>query len=193
MDPASDVPVPFGYKTAWYAVRARSSAEVIEKLQLRVLRESTFREGIEKSAEDGVLFVSPRIGGFVLVIGVKDPPFTMDLIRAHAQKFTELQYFCTHRVAEYHVWARWNSGGERIYGYVGESGKVLWNTGEMTAQESALGFAAFPPTSEDLFTEEYPKEPNEEHVLKIAAAWGIDTSFPEALPIEGRGVLAAPG
>ena len=55
-----------------------------------------------------------------------------------AGAFRQVQAFATHRVTEYHAWARWDSGTlERMYVYDGSRGVVTVQTGELTAQDVA--------------------------------------------------------
>ena len=113
------------------------------------------------------MFVSPCLDGFVLVIGL--PRFPEQGL---AGAFRQVQAFATHRVTEYHAWARWDSGTlERMYVYDGSRGVVTVQTGELTAQEIALGFGRFPQKGRE---DRCEANPTEEDVLDLAAAWGVD-------------------
>lgn len=171
-----DKPVPFGYKNSWLCIRANSPEEVIEKIGLKNPRVSNWNDGVY--GDHGGVFVSPVLDGYVLVIGwdgdiLDTNPARLDEL---AKKFLELQFFSTHRVSEYHVWAKY-VGGEMIrgYGYCGDIGEVLLNRGEVTDEEAELGLANLLPDNDaDWDSHDFADEQN---VLDIAAVWGIDTLF----------------
>lgn len=121
-----------------------------------------------------MIFVSPSLDGWVLVVGW----FAEDLadLLAVARTFPRFQYFASHRVSDYYVWARFEGGALlRAYAFAGDDG-VFWDEGELTPEEAALGGARFPRkgSEPDWDTTEFP---DEETVLALAAAWGVDTGF----------------
>ncbi len=170
-----DKPVPFGYKTSWLCVKANSPGEVIEKVGLKNPRACNWNDGVYGGK--GVL-VSPVLDGYVLVVNwgmdvLDTAPENLDEL---AKKFSELQFFSTHRVAEYHAWVKY-AGGEMIrgYGWCGDIGEMLLNKGAVTPEETELGLTNLLPDSKaDWGNYDFPDEQN---VLDIAAAWGIDTGF----------------
>ncbi|MDE6728444.1 MAG: hypothetical protein K2J80_10980, partial [Oscillospiraceae bacterium] len=124
-----DKPVPFGYKNSWLCVKANSPEEVIEKVGLKNPRVSNWKDGVYSNR--GV-FVSPVLDGYVLVVswGLDVLDTNPALLDELARKFTELQFFSTHRVSEYHAWVKY-IGGEMLrgYGWCGDIGEVLLNKG----------------------------------------------------------------
>lgn len=172
-----DFPVPFGYKCNWLCVKSDSPMEVIQKLGLKNFEPSNWDKGIEM-AYNGYRFVSPVLNGYVLVVNYGMDLLTLapDLLDESAKKFPELQYFSTQRVSEYHAWVKYVDGEMvRGYGWCGCDGEVLMNRGELTPEEERLGFASLiTSTDDDPGTVTCP---DEDYVLEIAAAWGVDTGF----------------
>ena len=167
-------PVPFGYKNGWAAIRCGDPRQVIAALGLRNVRESSWSVGLEQADQDGQVFVSPCLDGFVLVVGLLDVLVEADLPRWTAA-FSEVQFFVTHRVTESHRWGRCRAGRLlRDYCYCGEQGQVLRDVGELTPEEAALGFGTFPSIGGETDCQRFP---NEEDVLDIAAGWGVDPKF----------------
>lgn len=172
-----DFPVPFGYKCNWLCVKADSSEEVIDKLGLKNPQPANWDRGIEM-AYNGYDFVSPVLDGYVLVVGWGTDVLTLapDLLEDSAKKFPELQYFATHRVVDYHAWVKFVNGEMvRGYGWCGCDGELILNKGELTPEETELGFTNLLPDT-DADWEKYDC-PDEDYVLEIAAAWGVDPSF----------------
>lgn len=174
-DSNPDLPVSFGYKCQWFAVKTIDAQAVINTLQLTNVQVSNWRTGLE-GAYEGYYFVSPPIKGWILIInsimpdlsGVKSPsPLTV--IDDLSSKFGEAYYFGTHRVVEYHAWAK-SINGElaRAYGYLGESGETILNYGDVSKEELENNL---------VFTEleaDEPNLPDEEDVLLIAKKWTVD-------------------
>ncbi len=171
-----DFPVPFGYKCNWLCVRSDSPEEVIQKLGLKNSEPSNWDKGIEM-AYNGYRFVSPVLDGWVLVVNYGMDILTLapELLDESAKKFPELQYFSTHRVSEYHAWVKYVNGEMvRGYGWCGCDGEVLLDRGALTPEEERLGFTNLVGADNASETAEYP---DEEYVMEIAAAWGIDPGF----------------
>ena len=167
-------PVPFGYKTGWLCVRSEDPQAVMAALGLYGVP-CGWTAGLERGRKDGAVFVSPVLDDFVLVIGWITEE--LDELAALAEKFPEMQYYASHRVVEYCAWASFRAGELfRAYAYVGDQGEVPWDEGALTPEETALGGESFPRQDEepDWDSIEYP---NEETVLSLAAAWGIDPTF----------------
>lgn len=183
-----DKPVPFGYKNSWLCIKAGSPEEVIEKMGLKNPRVSSWNDGIY--GKYGGVFVSPVLDGYVLVVGWEGDILDTDPARLDelAKKFPELQFFSTHRVSDYYVWVKY-VGGEMLrgYGYCGGEGEVFLNKGDLTAEETELGLTnLIPDTDADWDSYELADEQN---VLDVAAAWGIDTLFHRKTYPESTGFL----
>jgi hypothetical protein len=124
------MPQNFGYKNAWIAVRSEDSRVVAEALGLTGVKAATWQQGVEEEAYavEGIVFVTPPLQGWVLAAGVSlfSPddvsPYVRPLIERLSSQFGEAQYFATHRVVEFHVWASASSGRlSRGFAYLGES------------------------------------------------------------------------
>lgn len=168
-----DSPRPFGYCTSWLAIKD-TPPETVAALLGDFRQTATWATGLAQVEAGEGLFVSPDLDGWVLVVGyyANEDASLVGL----AARFPEVQYFCTHRVTEYHRWARYQAGRlVRDYCWCGERGDVLRDEGAWTPQEQALGFDAFPRLGEDWAA--CQRLPDEEDVLSIAAAWGVDTTF----------------
>ncbi len=173
----ADFPVAFGYKCNWLCVKSDSPLDVIEKLGLKNAEPSNWDRGIEM-AYNGYRFVSPALDGYVLVVNFGMDTLTLapELLDNAAKIFPEVQFFVTQRVSDYHAWAKYE-GGEMIrgYGWCGCDGTVFLNRGELTPEERRLGFTNLLPNEQADW--ETHDTPDEDYVLELAAAWGIDTSF----------------
>jgi len=102
------------------------------------------------------------------------------LLLALGEKFPDVQYFGTHRVVEYHGWARVVKGKMvRQYSYVGDQGRVLCDYGKPTHEERNLGLNF-----------DQGRFPNEGDVMKLAGAWSVNPTTLEELKLgEGTGYL----
>lgn len=171
---APDTPIPFGFKTSWLCVKGFTPEEVIEKLGLKEPAVSSWKNAFA-NINNGC-FVSPMLNSkFVLVVGwgtdiITDDPARLDEV---GTLFHEVQYFASHRVVDYAAWVKYKNGRKiRAYGFVGDVGEVLVNFGEPTPEEQALGFVNFLPDN-DVDFHRY-ETPDEDTVVQIAAAWGIN-------------------
>jgi len=187
----ADFPVAFGYKTAWYVVKGESSLSVIEKLKLSVVSEANWETGLEEAYNKNEIFVSPRVKDCVLVINLAH--WNSDDIKEDGKLFPELQYFGSHRVADYYAWAKFIDGELlRFYTYVGGEGQ-LESEGELGSEELTLGFDKYPQEDNlDTWTDEDWNSaifPDEDSVIDIAQAWGIDPFFGEGNYEKGIGYL----
>lgn len=180
--------VPFGYKIAWFAVKADKPIRVIAKaFDLIDLKEAEWSNGIE-AAYAGKAFLTANVSGWVLIptsallkaLGL-DPAneFGSILRTASAALQSEVQLFISYRVAEFHLWARANKGRIlRAFSYFGERMEVTWNAGRLTASESAIGL------DDDGFT------PSEESVMKIASSWSVDPTTLGHIAADPSGYVA---
>lgn len=174
-DSNPDYPVPFGYKCQWFAIKTNDTQAVINAMQLKNVRVANWTTGID-GAYEGYYFISPPINGWTLVINSVMPDFSgvetpspLTVISDLSSRFGEASYFGTHRVVEYHAWAKSVNGKlVRAYGYLGEAGEIIINQGEISQGEldNNLIFT-------DLNADE-PNLPSEEDVLLIAKKWTVD-------------------
>lgn len=181
----------FGYKTAWLAVRCVTPATLASALALRDVQPCEWPEGVEASYGDGrLVFVTPSIGDWTLCTGTvllettdgRPPDFPEVLIGLAARLGTMAQFFASHRVVELQAWGRATPDGvERAYMYVGESGETVLDLGPQTREEEALGFRFFDSASPDADADGYWERedlslPDEESVMRLAAAWSVEPS-----------------
>lgn len=172
-----DFPVAFGYKCNWLCVKSNDALDVIKKLGLKNYELSNWDKGIEM-AYNGCRFVSPVLDGYVLVVNFGMDILTLapEFLDEKAKLFDELHYFVTQRVSDYHAWVKYVNGVlVRGYGWSGIDGRVFLNKGELTPEEIKLGFTNLLPTEEADW--EIHETPDEEYVIRLAAAWGIDPAF----------------
>jgi hypothetical protein len=159
--------IGFGYTCAWLAVRTTAPGDVVRALALEEVEAVGWPGGVD-AAYDGAVFVTPPVDGWVLVASTALPAFGDDagspvalIERLSAALATEVQYFGTHRVVEYHAWAVARNGRrERAFAWLGERGEVLVDEGARRAGEPTLE-----PTGES---------PDEDTVMRVAAAWSVD-------------------
>lgn len=183
-----DKPRAFGYKCAWLAIHSEDTKAILEALNLKNPRAANWATGIEQAYGLERVFVTPPVQGWTLVVGLAlpeaggsgHPDQCTPLLRRLSKQLGEVQYFATHRVVEYHAWAKAENGViARAYAYVGEEGITLWNVGVLTPEEKALGFK---------FDETH--FPNEEDVMKIAGKWSLNPLKLEEMNLQpGVGVV----
>jgi hypothetical protein len=178
--------VSFGPKCAWLAVRGTSPERVMKELGLAGAERAPWPEGVALACA-GATFVGGPVGGWTLAVGLDlaealDPENASDslVVRLSKQLDTEVQFFGTHRVTEWHAWAKAIEGRlKRAYVYEGESGSFELNHGAQSEEERRLGFNFFddqaPEAQDDSYWErEDLRWPDEDDVLALAAEWSVD-------------------
>ncbi|WP_316572239.1 hypothetical protein [Neobacillus sp. YIM B06451] len=174
-DAKPDMPVGFGYKSQWYAVKTENTDEVAKELNLTSIQAANWATGMWGAQED-YYFVTPPVRGWTIVVNSFMPDISdstddgpLKTIQYLSRKYGEAYYFGTHRVVDYHAWAKAINGEiVRAYGYLGESGETLINQGKLTSEELIHNY---------VYTEldhEEPILPDEEHVLTLSKEWAID-------------------
>ena len=178
-----DKPRPFGYKTNWICVKCDSSERVIEALGLKNAARSNWEFGLSQTRDR--VFVTPPLDGYVLAVGydtfgiMPSVDEELEALKAVAARFDEVQCYSSHRVSDFYAWAKFVDGQlVRGYGWNGGDGMVYLNEGELTPEEENLGFDSFIQRDEDDW--ESVEFPDEESVVEIAAAWGIDPLFEDS-------------
>lgn len=194
---APDMPVPFGYKSQWFAVRTTDTQAVADVLRLKRLERANWRTGMS-GADAGYYFVTPPVHGWTLVVnphmpdlsGSEEPGPLLVLERLSAA-FGEAGYFASHRVVGYHAWVKAERGEiVRGYAYVGERGETILDQGGLSPAERDANLAFT-----DLDAEEAVL-PGEEDVLLMAKLWSADPSMAQGAYEAGTGlagVLEAEG
>jgi hypothetical protein len=200
-----DAPHSFGYKMAWFAIPSADSAKVMSALGLGDAIPANWASGVGAVYSDvSQVFVTPPVEGWTLVLGLGLPSFDtpertrefLAFVDKVATSFPAFYYFGTHRVVEFHGWVKVAGGKiERAYAYLGERGETLYESGKKTPDEIALGFAFFDERSPEAASKGYYERkdlrfPNEEDVMKISAAWTINTQTLDKHTEKGTGYLA---
>ncbi len=179
---------PIGYKSGWVAVKADSPKDVIKKLGFNIIKQTDWNTGLE-SLKPGRVYVSDPVNGYVIIIDemmylIFDENSDDKGIKDIAQKFDFVMGFATHRVVEAHYWSKYINGKcVRKYSFVGESCEIF-SDGELTEEEIDLGFNELIQTEDDMDDEE-KQFPDEENVMDISKAWGIDPEMTGISNING--------
>jgi len=169
-DPSNsdDLPVSFGYKTAWIAVPSQDGRALAEALGLQGIERCSWRSGIEKAYHLRGVFVTPPILQWTIAVGAV-PEVGQDqflpCMQSISRRFHQAFYFATHRIVEYQAWAIAEDGAiRRAFAWLGERGQFLLNKGERTPEELQL----------DIGVEAWECRPDEETVLDLASRWVLD-------------------
>lgn len=166
-DATPDLPLGFGYKMHWYAVRTKDTEGVAAHLMLNDTQPANWSSGV-RGAYEGYYFVTPPIDGWTLIANASMPGLsaneqyhTFSRLQSLSAVYGAAYYFGTHRIVGYQAWAQAVNGSIiRAYGYLGESGETLVDDGDPTAEELELGLLDHPSDEQD--------------VLRLAACWTID-------------------
>ncbi len=186
IDTVPDAPIAFGYKTSWLAIRSSMAEPVLDALCMNNVQRANWKSGYIAAYKDRT-FVSPVLEGWVFVVGHVPALDAGDAnlcwanwMESLAARFSDVQYFGTHRVVGYHAWARYLHGHQqRAFAYLGESGEILVNCGQPTEGELQLGHKFFDASSPEAESDEYWERddlsfPTEDCVMQVAGKWSID-------------------
>ncbi|MFM1770379.1 MAG: hypothetical protein RJA22_2908 [Verrucomicrobiota bacterium] len=184
-----------GVPSRWLAIRSTSPLGVQMALGLQQTCPCSWEEGLTV-AQDQKLFISPPLGGWILVMGPSLPEpgddidrtfrFLMDLSR----KLGHVQFFSLNRAVNHHAWAQLEDGMvRRAYAW---AGRTLWNQGRMTRPEIELGLKChgYGDGEERVeFDRVDPAALTTERLPLLAARWSLDpgTIDPRRLK-EHRGI-----
>jgi hypothetical protein len=194
MSELPDTPQSFGYKCQWLAVKNVNTELIINVLNLKEIEKRNWNAGIDEAHSiNGIVFVSPPVDGWTFVIGPmelpgmesdKEPVDLIEWLTDISRELGEVHYYGSHRVVEYHAWAKAINGELiRAYGYLGESGEVLADIGELTDEEEFLDV--------EVPDEEYGfYSPNEETVMELAGLWSINPQTLDEYTEKGTGYIA---
>ena len=172
---------PFGSRTVWIAVRGVTTAAVARALALKDVAPSGWEAGL-KSAYAGGVFVTPPIDGWVLAASVRFPDAgdanhedrATPMLAHLSDTFGEVQFFGTYDEIGWVAWARFRNGSAvRKLAVLAAQDALLWNVGEPTTAEQALGLGLKGPAP--------GAPPLDDHaVFTLARAWSIDPSALES-------------
>ncbi len=182
-----DQPEGFGYKCVWFAVKTDNKNRLAEILQLTNISDCNWQVGVDK-AYSGSVFITPPIDGWTLACGWGLPhgdskqgiQEVKSILQTLSKEFGEAQFFCTHRVTEYHCWIKAINGRiNRVYSYLGESGENIAVEGEPTKFETTLQLIntfSDEAKDENYFEREDLVCADEDLVMQVAEHWSIDPS-----------------
>ncbi len=189
VDDFPDKPQPFGFKSSWLCIKDTTPEQVIEKLGLKNAVPANWQSGLAPC--ENRMFVSPVVKGYVIVVGynvfqgVNGEQELLNLYHSIAQNFKEVQCFANHRVVSFYVWAKFSLG--RLIRCYGWCDGIYINKCTLTAEELNLGFDKLVQSNEDDWEDN--NIPDEENVIQIAAAWGVDPMFSDGNYEYGVGYL----
>jgi hypothetical protein len=160
-DGPPDQPVSFGHEMKWLAVGSDAPAQVMDALGLSEVESIGWPEGMAAAHARELVFVTPPIEGWVLVVGRSLPELAPLVERLSRALATEVQAF------EPHAWRRAVEGASvRAFGW---SGGAFLDQGEPTPAEEGID------------------EPDEADVMRVAAHWSVDPSTLDAYARVGLG------
>lgn len=154
-DQAPDEPEPFGFKVSWFAVKTSDPISVLDALEFGEATPANWTSGLaaaygRSQRDDAWVFISPPVGGWVLVVSFSLPYPTIQthheigkrfdvLFSRLMKRFDDVQFFGNYRVVGFVAWAlALNGKPARIFALADE---VMANFGEQTPEEMKLGFA----------------------------------------------------
>jgi hypothetical protein len=179
----------------WLAIKSNHPHVVQAALGLHKPMPCTWEEGLTVAHEQK-LFISPPLGGWILVMGSRLPEpaddvdkcfrFILDLSR----KLGHVQYFSTNRAVNHHAWVQAYHGQvQRAYAW---AGKTLWNQGRVTQAELDLRLKCFDygeAVPRVHFAHSDPTFLNAERVPLLAARWSVDPNAIDARMLkESQGI-----
>lgn len=202
-----DVPVPFGFKSCWFAVKGEDTREVCEALGLSDTRAANWETGVRFAYDqfaprgDIAVFITPPVAGWTLVLTGLELSADSDdgvariegLLSALSRHFGECQYFGSYRVVDHHAWFR-AANGRVERGFSVADGSLFANIGDADPDEIAAIGTDLSGLDEDGFWDKLDEEDlwlDEETPMRVAARWSVDpTALPNGGPALGIAGLA---
>jgi len=184
----------FAYPSRWIAIKGNNLLLIQEALRLHSITPCSWEEGLIE-ARDHKVFISPPIGGWILIVGGGLPDPSEDVDRCFhflvglSRKLGHVQHFSCNRALNYHSWALLEKGEVfRAYAWAGET---LWNQGPVTAAERELKMQCFDYGFEPAnFSLRESLITNCEKINRLAGRWSLDpVSIPEEVWNSRRGVV----
>lgn len=195
-------PVPFGYKTAWFAIRSEDLNAVVAALEVQRPQNVNWRYGIHHADtyNEYQIFITPPVNGWILATGVPivfdADSHAKDRIVALSKQFGEAQFFASVRTSNSYIWAS-ASKGKLVRLFSEEDGQRR-TLGLESEAETRLGFKFFDASSPESSQPGYWQRkdltyPDEDSVLKIAGIWSVDPSKLEQIGLkQSLGILGGP-
>jgi hypothetical protein len=186
--------VSFDQPVRWLTVKSSNPAAVQAALNLIHPTPCSLEEGLAE-AHDDKLFISPPIGGWILVLGSRLPDPAEDVDRCFrfltevSRKLGQVQFFSSSSVLNYHCWALTEKG--RIYRAYAWAGETIWNQGPVTAAERDLDLICFDYGAEvNVFSAREALAANCAKVCPLASRWGVDPNLLGSANWRGNGIVA---
>ena len=196
LSPEPDLPHPFGYKSAWFAVKSEDTSAIFEAFQLTERQVSNWQAGIGFSYDmdrqyKGVkkpVFVAPPVEGWTLVLAglniVADSPAGVENVRrilnVLSECFGEAHYYGSYRVVGYVAWFR-SIGGEVTRGFSFADGTLFANDGQTTQAELDMGCFDMTGMDEEQLWEAIEAEEeddrfgfSEDDPMELAGVWSVN-------------------
>lgn len=179
----------------WLAIKSGNPQLVQAALGLHNPTPCSWEEGLTVS-NDQKLFISPPVGGWILVMGSNLPEPGEDVDKCYllvlelSRKLGQVQFFSINRAVNHHAWVQADQGTVvRAYSW---AGRVMWNQGRMTRQEMDLGLKCFGyGEGEDRidYGKVDPAVVNTERVPLLASRWSLDPTTIDARMLkENQGI-----
>jgi hypothetical protein len=176
-------PEPFGYKTAWFAIRSKDSDAVAKALELQIAQEVNWQYGVHHAYEynEYLIFVAPPVNGWVLAMGTpvvfEIDDYAAERITKLSRQFGEAQCFGSVRTSNCYSWALARDGVLVRHFYDADGNHR--ETGEYTQEEKTLGGKLSDSSSAEMMEPGYWERTDivgveEQTVLQIAGLWSVD-------------------
>ena len=187
-----DLPVNFGYKMAWFAIRTTDTGGIAEAFRLSQAVPANWASGVgivRREADAALAFVAPPVEGWTLVVTTLDiaaedqdkAQKILALLSDLSRQFGEALHFGTYRVVDYHAWFHARDGAvTRAFSWCPETEGIVVNIGATTEAERARGLGDLSRMTFDALLEagDQPdptaRPPTEEDVVELAAVWSVD-------------------
>ena len=176
-------PEPFGYKTAWFAVRSKDRDAVAKALELQEAQEVNWQHGVHHANEynEYLIFVVPPVNGWVLAMGTpvvfEMDDYATERITKLSREFGEAQCFGSVKTSSAYTWARAMNGVlvRHFYDADGNHKEI----GEYTEEEKTLGAKFSDSSSAEALEPDYWQRKDivgveEQTVLQVAGLWSVD-------------------
>ena len=169
--------MPFGYETAWFAVRSDDPHAVARALGVRTAMPASWCAGLTRAVDEGI-FVTPSVDGWVFAVGVDafqrgDCQQVSEALQRLGAACGPAFWFATHARVDVHGWAC--ADGQRLvraYLYEGDQPRVVWDEGDKTPTEQQLGY--FEDDPRDTSDDDIKWWPTPADVMRLAKTWTLD-------------------